>query len=194
MKTMKNKEKFVITMKLLEDNTGKKMGKTEGNMVSFSDTPEDMYGKIMSWADSLIVSGFELCTNTPMFEIEEIKKEIIFGKINPRDYKMRLAREILVMYFGEKKTKQAEENFINTFQKNEIPENIENILVNKDDLLVDIFLENKIVSSKTEFRRLVDNKAITNLDLDEKVLLHTEKSKSGVYRIGKKRFCKIYTE
>jgi tyrosyl-tRNA synthetase len=191
MKTIKNKEKFVITMKLLEDNTGKKMGKTEGNMVSFLDTPEDMYGKIMSWTDGLIVSGFELCTNTPMSEIEKINKEIISGKVNPRDYKMRLAREIMTIYFGEKKTQKAEENFINTFSKKEIPEKVETIIARGDNLLIDFFIDHKIVSSKTEFRRLVDSNAITNLDLDEKVLTHTDKVKSGVYRIGKKRFCKI---
>ncbi|MBK5215222.1 MAG: tyrosine--tRNA ligase [Candidatus Pacebacteria bacterium] len=191
MKTMKNKEKFVVTVKLLEDNTGKKMGKTEGNMAALSDSEFEMYGKIMSWTDGLIVSGFELCTNVPMSEIENIKKDILSEKVNPRDLKMRLAREIVSIYHGEKKSKQAEENFINTFQKNEIPDDIENITVGIKELLVDTFLTNKIVSSKGEFRRLVDGGAITNLDLDKKITSHTEVSEAGVYRIGKKRFCKI---
>lgn len=191
MKTIKNKEKFVITVKLLEDNSGKKMGKTEGNMAALSDSEFEMYGKIMSWTDGLIVSGFELCTNVPMSEIENIKKNILSEKVNPRDFKMRLAREIVSIYHGEKKSKQAEENFINTFQKNEIPDDIENITAGEKDLLVDTFLINKIVSSRGEFRRLVDGGAITNLDLDKKITSHTGVSESGVYRIGKKRFCKI---
>ncbi len=191
MKTMKNKEKFVITVKLLEDNSGKKMGKSEGNMAALSDSPEEMYGKIMSWTDGLIVSGFELCTDTPMDEIEIIDNNIKENKVNPRDVKMRLAREIVSIYNGSTKAKQAEETFIKTFQKNEIPTDIENIKANKNDLLVEIFLFNKIISSKGEFKRLVEGGAITNLDSNEKITSINEKVESGVYRIGKKRFCKI---
>lgn len=191
IKTMKNKEKFVITMKLLEDNTGIKMGKTEGNMVSVSDNHEEMYGKIMSWTDGLISSGFELCTNTDMSEITKINQDILSNKVNPRDLKMRLAREIISIYHGEKKAKLAQENWEKTFSKKEIPDNVEIFSAKKDDLLIDLFLQNKIVSSKTDFRRLIDSGAITNLDSNEKVSSHTEKVKQGVYRIGKKRFCKI---
>lgn len=191
MKTIKNKEKFVVAVKLLEDNTGKKMGKSDGNMSALSDTAEQMYGSIMSWNDSLMISSFELCTNTPMVEIEKIALDIKSEKINPRDLKMRLAREITTIYHGEKKTKEAEMVFINTFQKKEIPTNIENILVNKSTLLVDVFLSKKIISSKSDFRRLVEEGAITNLDLDKKVSSHNDIAEDGVYRIGKKRFCKI---
>ncbi|MCX6754555.1 MAG: tyrosine--tRNA ligase [Candidatus Nomurabacteria bacterium] len=191
MKTIKNKEKFVITIKLLEDNSGKKMGKTEGNMIAFSDTPEEMYGKIMSWTDGMIVPGFELCTNTTMSEIEDMANELSLNSVNPRDLKMRLAEETISIYHGEKKAKQAKENWENTFSKKEIPDNVENISVKKDESLIDIFLINKIVDSKGEFRRLVEAGAVTNLDLDEKVSLYTDTAKQGVYRIGKKRFCKI---
>lgn len=191
LKTIKNKEKFVVTVKLLEDNNGKKMGKTEGNMIALSDTAQDMYGKVMSWNDSLIIPAFELCTDTPMTEIESIARDMVSGSVNPRDLKKKLAFSIVDIYHGTKKAKEAEEEFTNTFQKNEIPTDIENIFVSKDQLLADIFLSKKIVSSKSEFRRLVDEKAITNLDTNEKVSTHTEAAKNGVYRIGKKRFCKI---
>jgi tyrosyl-tRNA synthetase len=191
MKTIKNKEKFVITVKLLEDNNGKKMGKTEGNMVSLSDSPSEMYGKIMSWNDSLIIPAFELCTNLSMNEIEQIAADIASNKSNPRDLKMKLAYCITSIYYGDKKSKQAQEDFSNTFQKNEIPTNIDDILVEKNSLLIDIFLSKNIVSSKSEFRRLVDEHAITNMDTNQKVSSHTEVVDNGVYRIGKKRFCKI---
>ena len=193
MKVMRNKEKFVLTMKLLEDNGGKKMGKTENNMVSLSDNEEEMYGKIMSWNDSLIISGFELCTNVPMLEIEKIATLLAEG-INPRDLKMRLAREITAIYHGEKKAKAAEEKFINTFQKNEIPNDIENIKVKGNTLLVDALLSKKIISSKSDYRRLVDERAITNLNTNQKVSSYAETASGGVYRIGKKRFCKIILE
>jgi tyrosyl-tRNA synthetase len=191
MKTMKNKEKFVITMKLLEDNTGKKMGKTEGNMLALSDTPDEMYGKVMSWTDELIISGFELCTNIPTEEIKKISEELKSNKINPRDLKMRLAKEVVTIFCGERKATQAEENWEKTFSKKEIPKDIETISAKPDKLLVDVLLANKIVSSKSDFRRLVEEKAITNMDTNKKISSYTEKVANGTYRIGKKRFCKI---
>jgi len=191
MKTIKNKEKFVVAIKLLEDNTGKKMGKSEGNMAALSDSADKMYGAVMSWNDSLIGSSFELCTNTPLFEIEIIKKEMEIGQANPKELKMRLAKEIVSIYHGDKKAKEAQENWENTFSKKETPTDIESVLVKEGEMLVDVFLNNKIISSKSEFRRLVAEGAVTNLDNNEKVLAQNEMAKKGVYRIGKKRFCKI---
>lgn len=191
MKSMKNKEKFVITMKLLEDNSGKKMGKTEGNMVALSDNPLQMYGKVMSWTDGMIIPGFELCTNITILEIENISKDIYSNNANLKDLKMRLAKEIVAIFYGEKEAKEAQEKWENTFSKKEIPTDIEEIIVKNGTPLVDVLLDKKIISSKSDFRRLVDEKAITNLETDEKVSSHTEVAKSGVYRIGKKRFCKI---
>ena len=191
MKTMKNKEKFVLAVKLLEDNDGVKMGKSDGNMAALSDTASQMFGSVMSWKDTLLLSSFELCTNVSLSEIENIKKDLNDSSINPKDLKMKLSYEIVKIYHGDKKAKEAMENWENTFSKKEIPTDIENIKVNKTDLLIDVLSLNKIVSSKSDFRRLVDEGAITNLDLDKKVSTHTELVKDGVYRIGKKRFCKI---
>ncbi len=191
MKTLKGKEKFVIALKLLEDNNGIKMGKSDGNMSALSDTAEQMFGSVMSWNDGLLLSSFELCTNISLDEIETIKKDINTNKANFRDLKMKLSREIVAIYHGDKKAKEAEENWINVFSKKEIPTDIEEILGEEGILLVDILLNNKIVSSKSDFRRLVEEKAITNLDTNDKISSITEIAKEGVYRIGKKRFCKI---
>lgn len=190
MKVMKNKEKFVITMKLLEDNSGKKMGKTEGNMVALSDTGEEMYGKIMSWTDGLILPGFELCTDVSKEEMEELRRLLGEGVVNPRDLKMRLAKEIITIFQGEKKAKEAEEKFISTFQKSEIPDDVLEIKVKDSDSLIDVLFKNNIVSSKTEFRRLVDDGAVSILESKEKVSDYNT-IKEGTYRIGKKRFCRI---
>lgn len=191
MKILKNKEKFVITVKLLEDSNGKKMGKTEGNMVALSDTPEEMYGKIMSWTDGLIIPGFELCTNVSMLELEGIARDLVDGAVNPRDLKMRLAREITSIYHGKEKTKKAEIYFIRAFQNKEIPKDVLEITTQKNTLLVDVLLKHKLVSSKADFRRLIDEHAITNLNTNEKIINTQIKTSVGVYKIGKKRFCKI---
>ncbi len=190
MKKMKNKEKFVVTMKLLEDNSGKKMGKTEGNMVALSDTAEEMYGKVMSWADGLIIPGFELCTNMPLVELETIATKMAEG-VNPRDLKMQLAREIVTLYHTKESAQKAEQHFVQTFQKSEIPDDIETLSVTDGTLLVDALVSKNIVSSKSDFRRLVNERAITNLDTDTRVESHTSVAEAGTYRIGKKRFCKI---
>jgi tyrosyl-tRNA synthetase len=92
LKTLKNKEKFILTVKILEDSTGKKMGKTEGNMVGLSDSPTEMFGKVMSWSDSLIIPALELCTGVPTEDIARIGADMVSGVLNPRDAKMRLAR------------------------------------------------------------------------------------------------------
>lgn len=190
MKTLKNKDKFVITMKLLEDNTGKKMGKTENNMVALSDSPEEMYGKIMSWTDGLILPGFELCTTISSSDIDNFKKDLE-NKINPKELKMKLAKEILSIYYGEKKAKEASSNWENIFSKKEKPEDVLEIKIHKNELLVDVLLNNKIISSKSDFRRLVDEKAISNIETNQKISSYKEIADNGVYRIGKKRFCKI---
>ncbi len=191
LKTMKNKEKFVLTLKLLEDNNGKKMGKTEGNMVSLSDTPEEMYGKVMSWADGLIVPGFELCTNISLSLLKEISESLEKGTANPRDLKMKLARALVSLYHNEEHAIRAEESFIATFQKHEIPEDMPEVKITEGELLVDVCLKEKIVSSKSDFGRLIDGGAITNLRTGEKITDIRAKAIKGEYKIGKTRFIRI---
>lgn len=191
LKKLKNKEKFVITTKILADQNGKKMGKTEGNMVALSDSPEEMFGKVMSWTDGMIVIGFEICTNVSIEDIEKYKKDLDSG-VNPRDIKIILAKEIVKVYYGEEKANKAENNFIQTFQKGGIPENIEEIKTVNGTLLMDVIVENKIVSSKSEFRRLIGENAVSDAITEEKITDVNYKIHSSItIKIGKKRFVKI---
>jgi len=191
MKVYKNKEKFVITLKLLEDNDGKKMGKTEGNMVALCDGPEEMFGKIMSWNDSLIIPAFELCTDLPMSEVESIARDMASNSINPKDLKMKLAISVVSLYYNKNKAEKAKQNWENTFSKKEIPSDVKTLKTKENSLLVDVLLKEGLVSSKTEFRRLLAEHAITNMDSDEKVIDANQIASNVVYKIGKKRFCKI---
>lgn len=186
------KDKSVVAMKLLEDNNGKKMGKTEGNMVSFEDSSNDMFGKVMSWNDSLILKGFELCTNVSLEQIKDFENKMQSG-VNPKDLKMRLAREIVTIYHGDKKAGEAEVNFVNTFQKKEIPDEMEEVKLKHGDLLVDVFFENKVFASKSEWRRLVEEGAVKKLseEGEEKIIDFKIIATPGVYKIGKRRFIKI---
>jgi tyrosyl-tRNA synthetase len=151
MKELKNKEKFVLATKLLVDPTGKKMGKTEGNMVTLEDAPEEMYGKVMSWSDTLMEVAFEICTRVPMDEV----KKIISG--DPRDAKMRLAREIVTLYRSPKDAAAAEENFVRIFQKKEKPTEVESLKLNIESLnIVDLLVKTKLAASKSEAKRLIE--------------------------------------
>ncbi len=191
MKQIKNKEKFVITAKLLEDKDGKKMGKTEGNMASLSDTPQEMFGKIMSWSDGMISSGFELCTFVSMEEIKKIEENIKKELVNPRDIKMKLAVEIIKIYHGEEGAEKAKQNFIETFQKKGTPDDIKEVTVEVGAILMDVVVEERLVSSKTDFRRLVKNGAI-KLESGERINDDDYKiENSAVFKIGKRRFVKI---
>jgi len=184
MKRKKHKEMFVLTTKLLIDPTGKKMGKTEGNMITLNDGADNMFGKIMSWNDSLIENGFELCTNV---DLSTIKKDQ-----NPRDLKMKLAYEIVKIYHGEKKAQEAEENFVNTFQKKEIPEEMEEIKAQSGELLSEVLVKNKVLSSKGEWRRLILGNAIHDLSKNQNITdVDLKISENLTLKIGKKRFVKV---
>lgn len=191
LKTIKNKEKFVLTTKLLEDSNGKKMGKTEGNMLALSDTAEDMIGKVMSWTDGMTIPAFELCTNEPMEKISGYARDVTISAINPRDLKMMLAKKIVSMYFSDKIADHAEMLFDSKFQKKEIPDEVPEAKFTKDTLLVDVLMKENFITSKGEFARLVKENAITNLIDNKKITDIKYVSEKAVYKIGKKRFIKI---
>lgn len=190
-KKINNKEKTSITMKLLADTTGKKMGKTEGNMVSLLDSNIEMFGKIMSWTDDMILNGFELCTNINDVNLSEIKKQFNEGQSNPRDFKLMLAKEIVKIYHGEEKARLAEENFINTFSKGEIPDNINEIGVPAGTPLGIILQNEKIVASAGEFKRLVKEGAVNTTEGEEIKDFNYLVSKPIVVKVGKRRFLDI---
>ena len=191
MKTILNKEKFVLTVKLLTDPTGKKMGKTEGNMVSLDQSAEEMFGKVMSWSDGLIIPAFELCTMVSAAEIADLKKTLDSGA-NPRDLKVRLAKEIIIIYHSADAALAAEQNFINTFKKGELPEDVKEVSVQADTLLVDVLVKEGIVSSKGDFRRLLEGNAVGEIGKDEVISDAAYKIEHDIsLRVGKKRFIKI---
>lgn len=198
MKKMKNKEKFVLTTKLLVDSTGKKMGKTEGNMINLDDAPNDMFGKVMSWPDELISLAFEVCTNVPMPEIEKIK-----ALTNPKDQKMRLAKEIVRMCHGEKFAEKAEQEFNKVFGNKELPSDIPVFETDKANyLILDLLFDTKLASSKKEAKRLIEGGGVQVeiLNSDNQTPNKTKiqnwreelKLEDGmIVKVGSRRFVKI---
>lgn len=155
MKEMKGKEKFVVTLQLLTDPSGKKMGKSEGNMIAFSDAPEEMYGKVMSWTDGMILPGFRLCTTVDLGEIERI--EILMQKGgNPVEFKHELARKVVEIFYDEKAGWDARAAFNAVHRDHEMPEDMPEISHRNGMTVVDALIEGKLVTSKTDARRQIE--------------------------------------
>ncbi len=184
------KEQNIMVLSMLEGTDGRKMSSSWGNIISVIDTPDEMFGKIMSLKDELITKYFLLTTNLSINEISKIEDVIKNGK-NPMFFKKKLAEKIISFYHNEKEAQKAEENFMNIFQKREIPKDMTEL--NGDGkTLMDILVEAKILSSKGDFRRLIEEGAITDLETDKKLTDVNFISKSGMkFKIGKKRFVKI---
>jgi len=195
MKKLKNKEKLVITTKLLEDPTGKKMGKTEGNAISLTDSAEDMFGKIMSWPDTIITLAMNILTDLPLTEIKEWENKLAQG-INPRDAKMVLAYEVVKIYKGEVEANKGKDNFIRVFQEKEKPLEIPEIKIDfsgEEIGVLDLFVKAGLTASNSEGRRLINEKALKINDQlvttpDYKVKLS---EKELLLQRGKRQFIKV---
>jgi tyrosyl-tRNA synthetase len=197
VKNLQGREKFVITTTLLENPITKEklMSKSLGTGVGVDESPIEMYGKIMAQADENISQLFMDCTYLEIAEINKIKLNLK----NPRDLKMKLAYEIVKIYHGEKKAEEAEESFIKTFQKKEIPDEMEEI--KGEGSLGSLLVSRKIIVSMSEWRRLVDEGAVKKLyekepfdktkSKEEKITDAKINANIGVYKIGKRRFVKI---
>jgi tyrosyl-tRNA synthetase len=191
MRSLKDKEKFVLATKLLADPTGKKMGKTEGNMITLSDSPSEMFGKVMSWPDGMIIPGFELCTHVSDEEIAQEKGSIENGS-NPRDSKLRLAHAIVELYYDKTSAGKAKESFLSAFSKGDMAEDAIEAKVATGTLTSDVLVEKGIVASKAEFKRLVGEKAIKDLKNGKAIEAFDAKvSEDMDLKVGKHRFIKI---
>jgi len=175
LKYLKKKEKFVLSIKLLTDASGKKMGKTDGNAINLTDSAVDIYGKIMSWPDGLIASGIELLTNFPM---------VILKEGGPLNTKKKLAFDVIEQVHGKKEAELAQKYFEDTFQKNEPEYNIE---ITKQENLTKTISQIESVGTSSEGKRLavqgaVDVNGITIFDPKYKI-------KSGDrIKVGKRSF------
>lgn len=177
------REKFVLTTKLIEGTDGRKMSKTYGNCIYLDDAPSDMYGKVMRVEDGLMPLYFECCTDVPMAEV----KKLLAGK--PKEAKMHLAREIVALYHGEKAAGHAESEFQNVFSQGGTPEDMPEVSVKKGSGLIDLLVKQKLIASKSEARRLVEQGGIHLNDTPVKSI--DAPAEEGIVRVGKRKFLKI---
>jgi len=180
-KSLKNKEKYVLTTPLLLGTDGQKMGKTTGNFIAINDSPEKMFGKIMSLKDDLIKHYFELATNADLDSIDFKSKQM--------DLKKQLAYLIVEEYYGQEEAKKTKKEFENVFQRGKIPQSIIELPLISGATLTQFLISNNIVSSRSAVTRLADDGAI---EIDGKVVKNSKSilRDQQVLKIGKKKFVK----
>jgi len=185
----------VITVPILEGLDGtNKMSKSLGNYVGIDEAPEEMFGKIMSISDDLMWRWFDLLSFKSSEEIQALKDQQADG-MNPRDIKISLAKEIISRFHDEASADNAEHNFLNQFQKKNIPENIEELLLEWKEpsiLLPNLLKEAGMTESTSEAIRMIKQGGVR---INEEKITDPKhiviKGEACIYQVGKRKFKKI---
>lgn len=184
-----------LFMPLLEGTDGiNKMSKSLNNYIGINEEPNIMYEKVMTIPDELIIKYYELATDIHPDIIDEIKKKLITGTVNPRDIKMDLAKEITTLYHGKSLADLAEDNFKQIFQKRERPDNIPEFAVDINRIstraisIIDILTESKLISSRSEAKRLVNQGGVKINSSKLEDINKNDFSIGDVIQVGKNKF------
>jgi tyrosyl-tRNA synthetase len=185
----------VITMPLLEGLDGvNKMSKSLGNYIGVNDSPDDIFGKIMSISDTLMIRYYELLSDIPISRLEKIKEEMKIGVVHPMDIKKDLGRELVVRYHGSLAASRAEENFVRRFRNNEIPEEMESYSLRAGGekmLLCKALAEAGLVKSNSEGRRAIQQGGVkVNGERVSDETLEIDSPGEYILQVGKRRFAR----
>ncbi|MCI6275813.1 MAG: tyrosine--tRNA ligase [Clostridium sp.] len=184
------RQQNALFMPILEGIDGvEKMSKSLGNYIGISEAANVMYEKVMKVPDNLIIKYFNLATDLHPDVVAEIEKSLKDGSVNPRDIKMRLAREIVALYHDEAEVQSAEEAFKNIFQKNLIPEDLKEISISENSSLISAMVSSGFVPSNSEAKRLVKQGGV-KINGEKVSDINFELSSDDVVQIGKAKFFK----
>jgi len=190
MTAMGKQPNIAITVEILPGTDGEvKMSKSLGNHIPISTTADDMYGKLMSIPDKAMPHYFRLVTRWTPLEVETLEKEIEGGKVHPRDAKMKLAYEVTDTFYGKEQATQAQNDFIQKFQKKEIPDDIPSFNITVDQSLLDVIIAAEIAPSKSQAKRLFEQGGVS-MD-GEMVKDWAISAHPGVLQVGKRKFLKL---
>lgn len=192
-KEFNQESQVVIMMPIIEGLDGvNKMSKSLCNYIGVDEEAGVMYQKAMEIPDELIIKYYNLVTDVHPDVVSKIETELKEDLRNPRDIKMELAKEIVTLYHGEEKANLAEERFKSVFQKGQIPSDILTVEASKEDFdLAKIIVDNKLVPSKSELRRLAKQGGVKLNQEKIEDLSQINITDEIVVQIGKKKFIKI---
>ena len=167
-----------------------RMSKSTGNVIPINTTAQDIYGKVMSVPDVVMGKFTRLATRWLPDEIEKLERDLASGKLHPRDAKMRLAREIASIFYGETEAENAEKAFVRMFQQKDVPTDMPEFAIQPGQTVLDVLVTANLVVSKTEGRRMVEQKGVK---LDGEVLEKFDVvfPHPGVLQVGKRRFVRV---
>jgi tyrosyl-tRNA synthetase len=180
-----------IVLGILPGTDGiQRMSKSTGNIVPINTGAEDMYGKLMSIPDSAMGIYMRLASRWSPQEIDLFEKEVATGKMHPRDAKMKMSFEITSIFYGDADAQSAQDAFVKTFQKKEVPDEMPEFKLVDGQTVLDVILAAEMASSKSEARRLIDQKGVR---LDGEVLERGDAPfpHSGVLQVGKRKFLRV---
>jgi tyrosyl-tRNA synthetase len=190
------KPQTVLMMPLLEGTDGvQKMSKSLGNYIGITDTPSDMFGKIMSISDVLMWRYYDLLSSLSIEQIAAQKQRVEQGT-NPRDIKIELAKELIARFHSEADAQAAHDDFIQRFQKKALPDEIPELTVNIDEesiLIANLLKEAGLVASTSEAMRMIKQGAV-KLNGEDKITdtkLEIAKGTTAIYQVGKRKFANI---
>ena len=180
----------IVTGILPGTDGNQRMSKSTGNIVPINTGANDMFGKLMSVPDSAMGVYMRLVTRWSPQDIEKIEKDVVSGVFHPRDAKMKMASEIVSIFYSDAEAVTAQENFIKTFQQKEIPDEIPEFDLQDGQTVVDVILAAKLAESKSKARALIDQKGVR---LDGEVLERGDAvfPHPGVLQVGKRRFLRV---
>lgn len=160
VKRYQDREKWVLATKLIEDPNGKKMGKTEGNIVNIQDFPEWKYEAIMSWPDAAIPLGFELITSVPMTHVDNIAGLLKKGELHPADAKRALAYRVVYELDGEEAADYAEEEFDLVYRQRQLPKRILEIEADPSSGVIDFLVISGLAKDEGEAGQLIARRSV----------------------------------
>ncbi len=183
----------VITAPLLVGTDGvEKMGKSAGNYIAVTAPPADMFGALMSLPDTAMHDYFELLTDAPAAELAQLEAGMAAGEVNPRDVKLRLAREIVATMHDPAAARQAEAEFLRVFSRRETPQDMPVLVLRRPTLIVDVLAQAGLARSKSQARRLIEQGGV-QLDGErvQDVAVQVAPRGEQVLQVGKRRFVRL---
>ncbi len=196
-RAFKQEPQDVMTLRMIYGLDGRKMSTSWGNVINILDEPKDMFGKLMTLKDEMIVDYFESCTRVPMLQINEFKNSLESKEMNPKAIKKILAKEIIAYFYDRKKAEEAEKEFEQVFEEKKLPTEIEEVKIEEEKLNIqDLLVKLNLVSSKGEAKRVIEQggvRAIKGEEIQEIKDWQLEMSieKGVIIQVGKRNFKKV---